>query len=66
MVDLGHHFGVALTSDIGVLPQHVWIQVVTPQSVVETGIASLLGGRHGDLVITTEGRLGQPDIVFTT
>ena len=65
MVDLGHHFRVALTSDIGVLPQHAWIQVVTPQSVVETGIASLLGGRHGDLVITTEGRFGdQPDIVF--
>ena len=65
MVVLGHHFPVALTSDIGVLPLHVWIQVVTPQSVVATGIAGLIGGRHGDLMITTEGRFGeQPDIVF--
>ena len=65
MVVLGHHFPVALTSDIGVLPLHVWIQVVTPQSVVATGVAGLIGGRHGDLMITTEGRFGeQPDIVF--
>ncbi len=65
MVVLGDHFPVALTSDIGVLPLHVWIQVVTPQSVVATGIEGLVGGRHGDLMITTEGRFGeQPDIVF--
>ena len=65
MVDLVHYFSVALTSELGILPQHAWIQVVTPQSVVANGIASLIGGRHGDLMITTEGRFGeQPDIVF--
>ena len=39
--------------------------MVTPQSVVANGIASLIGGRHGDLMITTEGQFGeQPDVVF--
>ena len=65
MVDLVHYFPVALTSELGILPQHAWIQVVTPQSVVANGIASLIGGRHGDLMITTEGQFGQqPDVVF--
>ncbi len=65
MVDLVHYFSVALTSELGILPQHAWIQVVTPQSVVANGIASLIGGRHGDLMITMEGQFGQqPDVVF--
>ena len=65
MVDLVHYFSVALTSELGILPQHAWIQVVTPQSVVAHGIASLIGGRHGDLMITMEGQFGQqPDVVF--
>src|SRR5688500_12767924 len=41
------------------------VLVVTSQPVVSAGINGLLVGRHGDLVVTTEGpEDGEPDVVF--
>ena len=46
-------------------PSHAWIQVVTSQPVVSTGITSMLVGRHGDVLVTDEGPFGdEPDVVF--
>jgi DNA-binding NarL/FixJ family response regulator len=56
---------VAIPVDHEALSVRAWIQVVTTQSVVASGITSLLEGSHGDLVITFEGPLGgEPDVVF--
>ena len=47
------------------LPERVWIQVVTTQPVVASGIVALLEGRHGALLITTDGPLdAEPEVVF--
>ncbi|MEO5852832.1 MAG: response regulator transcription factor [Nocardioides sp.] len=41
-----------------------YVSVVSPQPVVEHGIASLLTGHHGGRSITTRSGNGEPDVVF--
>ena len=47
------------------VPERVWIQVVTTQPVVASGIEALLQGRRDARLITTDGPLdAEPDVVF--